>query len=98
MSPLGHKRTSAHVNVMSALPLKADIAKRRRWNPGFRQPPGQLSRKWITRERVKVDRVACLWLIKKFVDKRCGVRFRSARQSHGRSKAARHGSLRRQER
>jgi len=25
--------------------------------------------KWITRERVKVDRVACPWLIKKFVDR-----------------------------
>jgi hypothetical protein len=25
--------------------------------------------KWITRERVKVDRVACPWLIKKIVDK-----------------------------
>jgi len=24
--------------------------------------------KWLTRERVKVDRVACPWLIKKFVD------------------------------
>ena len=24
--------------------------------------------KWITREHVKVDRVACPWLIKKFVD------------------------------
>ena len=24
---------------------------------------------WITREKVKVDRVACPWLIKKFVDK-----------------------------
>ena len=24
--------------------------------------------KWITRERVKVDRVACPWLIKKYVD------------------------------
>jgi len=24
---------------------------------------------WITRERVKVDRVACPWLIRKFVDK-----------------------------
>jgi hypothetical protein len=24
--------------------------------------------KWITREYVKVDRVACPWLIKKFVD------------------------------
>jgi hypothetical protein len=25
--------------------------------------------KWITRERVKVDRVACPWLIKNFVDR-----------------------------
>jgi hypothetical protein len=25
--------------------------------------------KWITREHVKVDRVACPWLVKKFVDK-----------------------------
>jgi hypothetical protein len=25
--------------------------------------------KWITRERVKVDRVACPWLIKTFIDK-----------------------------
>jgi len=24
--------------------------------------------RWITREKVKVDRVACPWLIKKFVD------------------------------
>ena len=24
--------------------------------------------KYVTRERVKVDRVACPWLIKKFVD------------------------------
>lgn len=24
--------------------------------------------KWVTRARVKVDRVACPWLIKKFVD------------------------------
>ena len=24
--------------------------------------------RWITREKVRVDRVACLWLIKKFID------------------------------
>jgi uncharacterized protein YjiS (DUF1127 family) len=30
---------------------------------------GRRPMKWITRERVKVDRVACPWLIKKFVDK-----------------------------
>src|SRR5262249_27411600 len=41
-------------------------------------PPTELSRtdtklgetpmKWVTRERVKVDRVACPWLIRKFID------------------------------
>ena len=25
--------------------------------------------KWITREHAKVDRIACPWLIKKFIDK-----------------------------
>jgi hypothetical protein len=31
--------------------------------------------KWITRERVKVDRVACPWLIKKFVDRQAEFLF-----------------------
>jgi hypothetical protein len=26
--------------------------------------------KWITRERPKIDRIACPWLIKKFVDEK----------------------------
>src|SRR5215467_41248 len=34
-------------------------------NPAIRR---RQTMKWITRERVKVDRVACPWLIKKFVD------------------------------
>jgi hypothetical protein len=31
--------------------------------------------KWITREKVKVDRVACPWLIKKFVDPQAAFLF-----------------------
>jgi hypothetical protein len=34
--------------------------------------------KWITRENVKVDRVACPWLIKKFVDPNAEFLFVSA--------------------
>ena len=34
--------------------------------------------KWITREHVKVDRVACPWLIKKFVDPQAEFLFVSA--------------------
>src|SRR5436309_13941475 len=31
--------------------------------------------RWITRENVKVDRVACPWLIKRFVDRDAEFRF-----------------------
>jgi hypothetical protein len=36
--------------------------------------------KWITRERAKVDRVACPWLIKKFVDPKAEFLFVPANQ------------------
>ena len=35
--------------------------------------------KWITREKIKVDRVACPWLIKHFVDPEAEFRFSTAR-------------------
>ena len=31
--------------------------------------------KWITREHVKVDRVACPWLIKNFIDREAEFSF-----------------------
>lgn len=36
--------------------------------------------RWITREKVKVDRVACPWLIKKFVDPQAEFYFVPANQ------------------
>lgn len=36
--------------------------------------------KWITREKVKVDRVACPWLIRKFVDEKAEFLFVPADQ------------------
>lgn len=36
--------------------------------------------KWVTRERVKVDRVACPWLIRKFVDPQAEFLFVPAEQ------------------
>jgi hypothetical protein len=36
--------------------------------------------KWITRANVKVDRVACPWLIRKFVDKEAEFYFVPAEQ------------------
>jgi hypothetical protein len=46
---------------------------------------------WITRERVKVDRVACPWLISKFVDKEAEFLFVPAGQVM--SEAARLGAI-----
>jgi hypothetical protein len=34
----------------------------------FRPDKTFLAMKWITRERPKIDRIACPWLIKNFVD------------------------------
>lgn len=47
--------------------------------------------KWITRERVKVDRVACPWLIKKFIDP--GAEFYFVPAGQVMSEAARLGAI-----
>jgi hypothetical protein len=47
--------------------------------------------KWISRAKVKVDRVACPWLIKKFVDKDAEFLFVPAEQVQ--SEAARLGAI-----
>ena len=46
--------------------------------------------KWITREHVKVDRVACPWLIKKFVDPQAEFLFVPANQVE--AKGREHGA------
>jgi hypothetical protein len=42
------------------------------WNKSFLKPDAHshlgLSMKWVTREKAKVDRIACPWLISRFVD------------------------------
>ena len=42
--------------------------------------------KWITREKVKVDRVACPWLIEKFIDPQAEFLFVPANQVEARAK------------
>src|SRR6266571_5668495 len=42
--------------------------------------------KWITRENVKVDRVACPWLIKRFIDARAEFIFVAAGQVEARAR------------
>ena len=66
----------------SALKTKGWVAASMRICSGYKQALGRLQRpdpesvgqtsrlsmKWVTREKVKVDRVACPWLIRKFID------------------------------
>lgn len=40
---------------------------RRRDGPAIPSAPGQCS-VWVTRERPKIDRIACPWLVKRFID------------------------------
>jgi rhodanese-related sulfurtransferase len=52
----------------------ADIAQWRAHRPALMQKRldwgvgGELASRWITRERPKIDRVACPWLIRRFID------------------------------
>ena len=51
-----------------------------------RASPDDRFMKWITREKVKVDRVACPWLIKKFVDPQAEFIFVPENQVESRAK------------
>ena len=35
---------------------------------GVRRDGGEIAMKWVTRERPKIDRIACPWLIARFID------------------------------
>ena len=49
--------------------------------PSNRRAPG----KWVTRERPKIDRIACPWLISRFIDPRGGIHLRPDRARARRS-------------
>jgi hypothetical protein len=59
----------------------SDIVSRRLAQVKSHNPhAGLIAMKWITRERVKIDRVACPWLIRKFVDSKAEFFFVPASQ------------------
>ena len=43
--------------------------------------------KWVTRERPKIDRIACPWLIKKFIDEEAEFVYVPFNEVIGKSKA-----------
>jgi len=53
--------------------------------------------KWITRKDIKVDRVACPWLIKRFVDPQAEFLFVEEKDLVEQGKNTRRDSLRRTE-
>jgi len=46
---------------------------------GFMEAPAM---RWVTREKAKVDRIACPWLIKHFVDKKSEFLFVPSEKVH----------------
>ena len=49
---------------------------------------------WVTRSRPKVDRIACPWLIRRFVDPKAVFLFVLATGSHGRRRAVQRHAVR----
>lgn len=39
-----------------------------RWDTDHEKPKREIAMKWITRERPKIDRIACPWLVARFID------------------------------
>ena len=64
----------------------ADTAQWRAWPlPSMRKRPdwgvaGERPSRWITRERPKIDRIACPWLIRRFIDARAEFFYAPAEQ------------------
>ncbi len=64
----GHEVSQAVAKALGASYLEGGIeAWREAGGELFSKPKGASSR-WVTRERPKIDRIACPWLVKRFVD------------------------------
>jgi uncharacterized protein YjiS (DUF1127 family) len=73
LADIGLTRSDLHAARFAPLWQDPTSSLKRRWKSERQlesrpEDDGRRLMKWITRERVKVDRVACPWLIKKFVD------------------------------
>jgi hypothetical protein len=53
--------------------------------------PGPAASRWVTRERPKIDRIACPWLVRRFIDPRAEISYLPAGEVLG--AAARDGSI-----
>ena len=64
----GHEVSQGVAEALGARYLEGGIeAWRQMGGDLFRKPSGSATR-WVTRERPKIDRIACPWLVRRFVD------------------------------
>jgi len=69
----GHEVSQGVARALAALGLHAQVLEGglegwRAAGCGLERKPGGAATRWVTRERPKIDRIACPWLIRRFID------------------------------
>ena len=64
----GHEVSQNAAKALGAKYLEGGIEAWRELGGELFKKPGNSSSRWITRERPKIDRIACPWLIRRFID------------------------------
>jgi hypothetical protein len=64
----GHEVSQNVARALGARYLEGGIEHWRETGGDLRQKPVHCASRWVTRERPKIDRIACPWLIRRFID------------------------------
>jgi rhodanese-related sulfurtransferase len=64
----GHEVSQEAAKALGARYLEGGIEAWREAGGGFLGKPTKSATAWVTRERPKIDRIACPWLVRRFVD------------------------------
>jgi len=64
----GHEVSQNTAKALGAKFLEGGIEHWRSEGGALRAKPKGASTRWVTRERPKIDRIACPWLVKRFID------------------------------
>jgi hypothetical protein len=81
----GHEVSQGAARALGARYLEGGIE---HWDGERMAKPVGAPTRWVTRERPKVDRIACPWLIRRFIDAGRGVPLRAARGRAARGEGA----------
>ena len=64
----GHEVSQNAANALGARFLEGGVEAWREAGFHLQKKPERASTRWVTRERPKIDRIACPWLVRRFVD------------------------------